>query len=293
MSELGKRVAVAAVGIPVVLLLVFLGGWWLAVPVAVFAGLGTDELMRFARAGGVRPLGWMAAPAASALVLLASWQGTFSTFAPHALALVGLVTGLALLTALRSRGPEGGPVSAVAVTVLAVLYVGLALACAPLLHALPARIWAVGEGQARLAGLVVVALPLAVTWVGDASAFFAGSAWGRRKLAPTVSPNKSWEGFWAAVAGGAAAGAGWLLAARALGMGDLLGGPGLFALVGAVVAVAAVAGDLVESLLKREAGVKDSGAVFPGHGGVLDRIDSLLFTLPSAYVALRLLGGAG
>lgn len=292
MSELSKRVAVAAVGIPIVLGLVYLGGWFLAVPLAVFAALAVHEVARFAREKAIRPMEWIAAPAVAALVLLAAWQGTFQGFAPHALSVVALTAFAALVAGLRWRGPEGAPLPSAAVTVLAVVYVGLALSFAPLLHALPARAgWAPLSAVGAAAGLAAVALPLAVTWIGDAAAYFAGSAWGRRKLAPSLSPNKSWEGFWAEVVAGAVAAVGWILVVRALGMAAPSAGIAVFALVGALIAVSAVVGDLVESLLKREAGVKDSGTLFPGHGGVMDRIDSLLFTIPSAYLALVLLGG--
>jgi phosphatidate cytidylyltransferase len=171
------------------------------------------------------------------------------------------------------------------------MYVGLMLGFAPLLHGLPvASGWATGA-DAREAGLVVLALPLAATWIGDAAAFFAGSAWGRtrRKLAPSISPNKSWVGFWAGVAGASLAAVLWHAVASARMPALSVGGVGAMAVTGALLGVAAVLGDLVESLLKREAGVKDSGTFFPGHGGVMDRIDSLLFTIPAAYVLLWLL----
>lgn len=315
MSELAKRVVVAAVGIPAVLALVYLGGWFLSVPLAVFAGWGTHELARLAEAREVQPLEALGAPAAMALVLLASWQTDWAGYAPWALGLMAGLSAVSLLVALEARGVRSAPLASVAVTVLGALYIGLALAFVPLLHALPATAsWTGAGAPPAMAGLVAVALPLAVTWIGDAAAFFAGSAWGRSgaKLAPSISPNKSWVGFWAALVGGAVAGVGWLLAARtlldvgpggtggrgggALGVADGVGlgsgmGLAVMAGVGAAIACLAVLGDLVESLLKREAGVKDSGTFFPGHGGMLDRIDSLLFTIPAAYVALAILGG--
>jgi phosphatidate cytidylyltransferase len=136
----------------------------------------------------------------------------------------------------------------------------------------------------------VVVLPLAVTWIGDAAAYFAGSAWGRRKLAPTISPKKTWVGLWAELVASALAGVAWMSVTRSALPGAPVPGPAVAAIVGALLGLAAVLGDLVESLFKREAGVKDSGTFFPGHGGVLDRIDALIFTLPLAYALFLLLG---
>ncbi len=125
----------------------------------------------------------------------------------------------------------------------------------------------------------VVALLLAIVWANDVAAYFVGSRFGRHKLAPHISPGKSWEGT---VAG--------LLVAGVLGagLGSVLG---LSAVVGAVfgvvISIASQIGDLFESALKRAAGVKDSGSVLPGHGGVLDRFDGLFFAAPLGYVLLH------
>lgn len=292
MSELAKRVAVAAVGIPVVLSLVLLGGWFLTVPVAVFAGLGAMELYRFGAAVGTQPLNLIGAIGAGALVMLAGWQSTFTGFAPWGVAALGALTAISIVSAISLRGPDQRPLASVGTTLLGVLYVGLSLAVVPLLRDLPGqRGWVLESGDSW-SGLIVLALPLAATWIGDASAFFVGSALGGSKLAPTISPNKSWVGFWAALVGAGAAGGLWFVVA-----GSRLPGfsPGLAASVGigTALGLGAVTGDLAESLFKREARVKDSGALFPGHGGVLDRLDALIYTLPLAYVALALFGGGG
>ena len=292
MSELGKRVAVAVVAIPLVLGLAWFGGWVLAVPLAAVAGWGTHECYRFAHQKEIRPAEWVGTSTAALLVLAAAWRPSFAAMAPYALGLLGAATMTTLLMAMGRRGPGGHPLAAASITVAASIYVGLMLAFAPLLHALPvAEGWVEAPHRAE-AGLLVLALPLAVTWIGDAGAYFAGSAWGRTRsrLAPSISPNKSWVGFWAGVLGASAAATLWHLVAAERMPGLSLGGPLALAAGGAVLGVAAVLGDLVESLLKREAGVKDSGTFFPGHGGVMDRIDSLLFTIPTAYVLLVLLG---
>lgn len=291
MSDLGKRWAVAGVGIPVVLLLLYLGGWPLAIPVAVLAALGARELYGFAEQGGIVPFREVGGAVAAALVLLAAWRPTFAGFAAPALGLLGAATAVALVVAMWARGVTGRPLDVVAVTLLGALYAGLALSFVPLLHALPATWGAGGAGPGAWDGLMLVALPLAATWLGDALAFFAGSAWGHGGLAPTISPKKSWVGVWAGLGGAGLAAMVWYFVAKAVVAGLPLASLGalgavLALLIGVLLGVAAILGDLVESLLKRQAGVKDSGALFPGHGGVLDRLDALTFTLPAAYVAL-------
>jgi len=291
-NELGKRWAVAGVGVPVVIALLYLGGWPVALFVAVFAALGALECYRFAARDGVRALEALGAAVAAGLVLAAAQEPTFSDFAPLALGLVGTLAVVGLVVALGWRGVAGKPLSVVAVTLFGTLYAGLSLAFVPLLHAMPVvRAWTTADQSGsviRWGGLVVVALPLAATWIGDAAAFFAGRAWGKGGLAPTISPNKSWVGAWAGLAGAGAAGVLWWFVARAVLPAQPLG-PIAAAAVGVFLGIGAILGDLAESLLKREAGVKDSGTIFPGHGGVLDRLDALTFTLPAAYAALALL----
>ncbi len=127
---------------------------------------------------------------------------------------------------------------------------------------------------------------LAVTFAGDTAAFYGGRTWGRRKLFPQVSPGKTWAG---AVAGGAA-----YLAVGVLGGSWLLPGMSLLALgwLALVLALLGMLGDLFESMLKRQAQVKDASQLLPGHGGMLDRLDSLLFAAPAVvYVRLFLFGG--
>lgn len=128
-------------------------------------------------------------------------------------------------------------------------------------------------------------LLMAIVWLGDAAAFYVGSRLGRHKLAPTVSPNKSWEGSVAGFATGLAATALWSV--WRLGEVD-----GRLLLVGAATAAAAQIGDLVESMIKRGAGLKDSGALLPGHGGMLDRMDAMLFASPVFLFGLWITGAS-
>ena len=143
----------------------------------------------------------------------------------------------------------------------------------------------------RAAGAALLALPLILTWTSDIGAYFVGRALGRRKLIPAVSPGKTWAGAIGALV--ACMLVAWVyqrwvlvpyatLALRPLAPAFAASGALIF---GAVVSVAAQVGDLAESLIKRESGVKDSSHLIPGHGGVLDRLDSLFFVLPVAYLA--------
>jgi phosphatidate cytidylyltransferase len=190
-----------------------------------------------------------------------------------------LVAVLALLAAaIWRRGVDGRPLVSVAATVLGVVYVAVPLAYG---YALRYHEYAVG----RAAGTAVVLFPVVLTWASDIGGYFVGRLAGRRKLIPAVSPGKTVEG----ALGGLALTVVAALAYERLALRPLaqLGmAPWWAAAFGLVVSVAAQLGDLVESLLKREAGVKDSSRLIPGHGGVLDRVDSLLFVLPVAYLLL-------
>ena len=155
--------------------------------------------------------------------------------------------------------------------------------------------------QARFVGTNFLLSVMVLVWVADIAAYFAGRAFGlrftRNKLAPAISPGKSWEGVWGGMLGVLVLAAVWIWADRAYGLApvslySLLAARGLWVLVPAVIFLAAmsVAGDLVESLVKRSAGAKDSSQLLPGHGGVLDRIDALLPTVPLAMMLATAVG---
>ncbi|MGA1360953.1 MAG: phosphatidate cytidylyltransferase, partial [Gemmatimonadaceae bacterium] len=179
------------------------------------------------------------------------------------------------------RGGGGRPIESVATTLFGIWYTGGMLTFA---YALRYHRFAIGA----LAGSLLLFLPMVLTWLTDSGAFFAGKAFGKRKLMPSVSPGKTWAG---AIGGLVLSVVGtWayltVLLQPYAKLGLTLTG---IVILGVVIGVVAQIGDLVESLLKRQAGVKDSSTLIPGHGGVLDRTDSLLFTLPVGYVLLEAL----
>ncbi|HYF39029.1 MAG TPA: phosphatidate cytidylyltransferase [Gemmatimonadales bacterium] len=276
-ANLVRRVGFALIAIPLALLLVWYGGLLLALLLAVAAVLGTRELFDLAARGDVRPLrvlGLVSAGLVPPIVYLAvtspDAQSWISEWWPYGAAL-WLILLLSATLALRS--PVERPLSAAAISLLAVTYTGVLPAFLVLIrHANhPVRSWA---------GAWLVFYPLVVTWVCDTAAMFGGRAFKGPKLAPAVSPGKTRSGSIAGVLGGLLvapifAAAVFPRAGTEIRLGPLLVIAGVLSVVGQV-------GDLVESLFKREAGVKDSSALIPGHGGVLDRFDSLYFVIPTA-----------
>jgi phosphatidate cytidylyltransferase len=281
--NLVQRIAFAAVAIPAVVGLVWWGGWPLAAVLALLGVLGAREVYDLARQQQIDPLDGIGLAAAAVIPLATYWaKGSETRWAEPAL-FVGALWVLGVLgLAMHVRGPQGRPLPAVAITVFGALYAS----------ALPSFVIAIRHGANAgvkswpLATLVL--LPLALTWICDTAAMAAGHAFGGPKLAPVLSPNKTWAGaiggFAGAVAGALLLG-GWVLPRVGLPLGVLQLG-----FVGAMVGIVAQVGDVAESLLKREVGVKDSSHLIPGHGGVLDRLDSLYFVIPVSAGLFRLFG---
>ena len=282
-ERLGHRVAFSAVAIPVAVAAAYAGGWVLAALLAVIGVLATREVYDLAAATGIDPLRRSGLAAAAVLPLATYWaKGSEIHFAEPAIYLGALwLLGVVAAAALR-RGPTGRPLAATAVTVFGVLYVPGLLSFAIVLRH-PA-----GVGLDSSLGTALLFFPLALTWIGDTAAMFGGQLIGGRKLAPTLSPGKTWAG--AACGFAVTVLAAWAYAVWVL---DPLGRD--LPLAGALVAGVAISvtgqvGDLAESLFKREVGVKDSSSLIPGHGGMLDRVDSLLFALPVAAGIFRVFG---
>jgi phosphatidate cytidylyltransferase len=275
-SELSRRVAVAAVGVPLAVLVLYVGGWVLAVVLAAIAAGGAAEVYRLAHKRNIRPLTVIGVSAAAAPVLLAVAVTEPTAWAMHLFVATTLLTAT---FAIFLRGVGGAPLAATAITVFGALLTGGTLMFAMLLRALPVTSntrWESWIGPALLA------FPITLTWMSDTFAYFGGRRFGRRKLIPSVSPGKTVEGAISSVIGGTLVGAlyahfifgAWL----GIPVGTVVG-----AGMGLIISPVAQIGDLAESLLKREAGVKDSGSLLPGHGGVLDRFDALFFTIPVTY----------
>jgi phosphatidate cytidylyltransferase len=225
------------------------------------------EVRAMLRKGGFVPLDGLLVGLA-ALLPLVTFLGPFWSLTPDPVLLVTLALILSLTWVVAH--PSERALVDWAVSLALALYLG-----GFMLFYLPLR-----AQPSIFPGFWVMAL-LVLSWVSDSSAFFVGRAYGRTKLAPAVSPNKSVEG---AVAGLVAPGLAGLILAPLVGVSPLvLGGYGL------VIAVGTIFGDLIESMLKRQTGVKDSGVLIPGHGGLLDRMDSLLLCAPLAVLYLRAL----
>jgi phosphatidate cytidylyltransferase len=213
---------------------------------------------------------------------------SFESFAPFAFAIVLVVFFLSGAAAIWLRWPRGRPLSAASLTLAGVVYTGGGISFAVLLRHLPDSSFAYQPGLPFQRELLLI-FPLAVTWAADSAAYFFGHLLGNRKLIPSVSPGKTVVGGVAGLVTALLVGI--LVCGVALGLHpDRLLSAVLGGIIGLLLGVAAQVGDLVESVLKREAGVKDSGTFFPGHGGFLDRFDATIYTLPLAYALIRLAG---
>lgn len=275
MSELSRRILFALVGAPLTVGLIYAGGWVFTAALGALAAIGAWELFRMARAGGAEPLEIPGIALAAIIPLLvhASYLGVFRVSLTAAVTVF-----LALLASvIWLRGTTRRPLVSFSVTVAGIIYPALVAYMYPLRH----HDYAIGA----LAGTVLAMLPVAVTWATDTGAYAFGRTLGRHKLIPSVSPGKTVEG---AVGGLVVAIAGtWLYVEFLLKpFAELSLAPLGILLFGLAVGIVGQVGDLAESVLKRDAGVKDSSSLLPGHGGILDRFDSLLFVLPIAFLLL-------
>jgi phosphatidate cytidylyltransferase len=265
-----KRIVTGIILALLTIAIVLFGPWYVLVAAQVlFAVLGLWEFFRLAEAGGFSTLRWpgYAFALALSLVPLRATMGYTGLPIPGYLisswmvAVSGLFLAVMMVAAMGSSKALSHYLGTVAATFSGPIYIAVPLA-------LLVSVWMSYDGPYR------VLFALIVIWAGDTAAYFVGRYFGRRKLAPRISPNKTWEGTVASLAAA-------LLVAVAAGLWSTGTDSWWEPLpLAAALNVAGQLGDLAESALKRSAGVKDSSTLIPGHGGVLDRIDALLFAAP-------------
>ena len=269
-----KRIFTALILIPLVLLLVFLGPRWQALftlAVAAVAALAAWEFLGMAEKSGATP---PRVAVITAILLL--FAGNYN-WPSQTGALLGILS-LALIVYCTFTRPVEQMLPDASTSIFCFFYIGMTLVTVPGLRE-----------QAN--GPSLVAFLLCIVWAGDIAALYVGRALGRHKMAPALSPNKSWEGAFGSLAGSLLAAGGLLALAGLFESWDKVWLPypedlWYWLSLAVLINFAAQVGDLAESALKRSVGIKDSGSLLPGHGGVLDRIDALLVAAPVLWYAL-------
>jgi phosphatidate cytidylyltransferase len=251
-----QRLIVSLIALPFVLLPIWLGGIWVALLIVTIALAAGWEFYGLMEIGGYRPVYWLGLLWLG-LIVLTGWQPQLPLLVP--LLSAGLIA-LLIYALYETEQPASRWMS----TSIGALYIGAMMGQALALRLLPNGLW-------------WLLLGVLITWGNDTAAYFVGVTLGRHKLWPRLSPKKSWEGTIGGWLGGALVGG--VMAVYT----PLHAGWGLGLLLGFVGGVLALFGDLSVSMLKRQMGVKDTGRLFPGHGGMLDRLDSILFVLPFVY----------
>ncbi|MGA9643582.1 MAG: phosphatidate cytidylyltransferase [Terriglobales bacterium] len=287
-----KRIATAVVLIPIVLLLVLKAPAYLLVMVAGAVGLlAVAEFLKLTASYGAQPLTlvtYLFVGVFFVFIIFASANGTplmEGTAALYGIALGATVGPFIFLTAAMMRADLRTGYPAAAASSFAFAYIAIPMAL-------------LVEIRRQPAGAIWVIYTLLAVWAGDIFAYFVGKSLGRHRMSPRISPKKTWEGAIASIVASVIVGVVWFhyagpLSATLLRAGLIDARSGMFGLerpriwpivaLSVVVNIAAQLGDLVESLIKRGAGVKDSGTILPGHGGMLDRIDAMLFAVPVVW----------
>lgn len=254
-----KRLLTGLLPLPLLLWILYVGGIPLLVLVALISALGQWEFYSIFWQGDRISCKVLGIAAGTLFLIGTSLSPTLA--APVLVAVLFCLCG-ALFVAAYSRNPDSTDFKDVQLLFLGICYLPL------LLHFAQALIWP------------ELLLVVAAAFVSDTAAYYAGSKWGKRHVWPSISPKKTWMGSVGGMLG-------CVLSCLVIGQVWGTAGPGALVLLGVVLNLAAQFGDFFESALKRSRSIKDSGSILPGHGGVLDRIDSLLFVLP-VYAALRL-----
>lgn len=270
--NLATRIAVASFAIPAILWISFQGGWWLAGMISVFALTAAVE---FLIAEGYRPknlLFWPILIAVTINILQVELRGS---------EVMALATMLMVVVFLFLAIGCGLALSREEASILFNRYTRLFWGICYLALSYPFVVL-VGRGTHSLSGGYWLLFLFAILWVGDTAAMAGGKMFGRHKLAPRISPNKTVEGFFSGLVGAA------IVAVAAIFWKFSSIGTGHIVVLALGCSVVGQIGDLVESMWKRSLNLKDSSAIIPGHGGVLDRFDSLLFAAPFMYMYIRM-----
>lgn len=284
MSNLVQRVLTAIVVIPLLLVAIWYGGIIFTLVVTFFAGVGLWEFYNIVESKGIPVMRNVGIAFGCIMTILAYFSHGY-------LLAVLLTVGIMVVSLVQlSQKDINTTINNISATIYGVIYVGWLMSHLILLRNIEGEYVRLGQlGQLKSLffegidlGAYLFVLALACTFLTDTGAYFAGRTFGKHKLAPVVSPKKTWEG----------AIGGMLTSMAAAAITNLAVGsrfPIWAALgFGLAIAIMGITGDLVESALKRDAKVKDSGILFPGHGGVMDRLDSILFSMPTAYYFIKI-----
>jgi len=281
-SSLTQRVLSALVLLPLVAVLVYWSIWSVAAAVVAGTVLGLIELYGACAQGGYHPR--VAIGVASALGLIVALALRSVTGSDLVLTLVITIAIVGSLLAELLYPAQEGALASWGLTLAGAFYVGWLLSHFILLRTLGTPLRAGVLTSLNIEpGAAWIYTILAITWIQDTAAYFVGRRLGRHKMAPVLSPKKTWEGAAGGLVGSILAA---LLCVWLLGLPVSYGAGALLGLVGSIVGPL---GDLSESWIKRQVGLKDSGTLIPGHGGILDRADSLMFTGPVLYYLIRAL----
>lgn len=280
MSNLLSRVLVAIIAIPLVIGIILSGGWIFSLFVAVLCTLGVQEFYTMSEHKAAHPQ----KVAGMILAFLLPLFTKYSLQSAHGLLQVFAIVGILWVMAWELTRNKPHALLNVSTTLAAIAYVGGLFSCLVLLREVPSSSlpFDVSAFRVEEPGSTLILAMFISIWVCDSAAYFVGMSIGKHKIFPRVSPKKSWEGS----IGGFLASAAAMWAVLHFMMPDF---PPLHAIIlGAIIGVVGQIGDFAESLLKRDANMKDSSSLIPGHGGVLDRFDSVLFVAPAMYLYLYL-----
>ena len=274
------RLISGIVGIPLFIILVFVGeGIPFVLGMGVFSIIGLYEFYRGVRSTGAEPQEWVGLASAFLFLFVARNQFREEGFSLPAVLTLFVIATLTIELLRENRAP----VKNLGSTFLGVVYVGWLFSYLVAIRSIGGSFQVPSIPWTTPVGAWFVLYVVFAAWATDTGAFLVGRKWGRHKLAPKISPNKTWEGLYAGLA---------FTIVLSMAMGWAMSIPWYTnALLGLGIGIASVVGDLAESSIKRDIGIKDFGSILPGHGGILDRFDGLLFAAPVFYYYVTLVLG--